>query len=111
MKNKMKEAAVCVTISALFVLVVFCQRAMGLLGPGATGVALFAAAALPAEPEIGASNGPVWPPDPVDIPGARAKVMNGPVWPPDPVDIPGAEVMNGPVWPPDPVDIPTRSAS
>lgn len=87
MKNLVKQTVICATICALFVLAVFAQRPLGLLGPETSGVALVTAALLPpGSTSVMVQNGPVWPPDPVDIP--RLKAANGPVWPPDPVDIP-----------------------
>ena len=100
MKNTLKHVAICATISMLFVLAVFAQRPLGLLGTAK--IALVTAAVVPPV-EVAVKNGPIFPPDPVDIPGLK----NGPIFPPDPVDIPG--LKNGPIFPPDPVDIPGRS--
>jgi len=88
MKNTLKQAAFCVTISMLFVLAVFAQRPMGLLGPETAKVALVTAAVLPPA-ELAVKDGPIFPPDPVDIPSATAQSKDGPIFPPDPVDIPG----------------------
>ncbi len=82
----LRQGAVCVTICALFVLAVFAQRPLGLLGPETSGVALVTAAVIPPGTSgIVVQNGPIWPPDPIDIPGIA---KNGPIWPPDPIDIP-----------------------
>jgi hypothetical protein len=87
MKKVLKQSAICATICALFVLAVLAQRPLGLLGPETAGVALVTAAVLPPGPGgVLVQNGPIWPPDPVDLPGLNAK--NGPIWPPDPVDLP-----------------------
>jgi hypothetical protein len=107
MKTMLKNAAVCVTISLLFVLAVLGCRLT--LGSDASGIVLLTAAVMPpSAAEIAWSNGPVFPPDPVDIPALKTELSNGPVFPPDPVDIPAlAGLNNGPVFPPDPVDIPS----
>ncbi|MBI3664861.1 MAG: hypothetical protein HY236_01315 [Acidobacteria bacterium] len=77
----MKRMGICVTIAALFVLVVFAQQQVGLLGPQTTGVALMTSAVLPpvdVTPQIG----PIWPPPP--NPPGKTVVMIGPIWPPPP---------------------------
>jgi hypothetical protein len=122
MKNILKQSAVCATISLLFVLAVFANRQLGLLGPENAGVALATAAVLPPAAEVAWNNGPILPPDP-DIPAVKlsngpilppdpdipvARLSNGPILPPDP-DIPAAKLSNGPILPPDP-DIPNRRA-
>lgn len=107
MKRTLKSTAACVTISLLFVLAVLGCRLM--LGSDASGIALLTAAVMPpSAAEIAWSNGPFFPPDPVDIPALTAQLYNGPFFPPDPVDIPvaAAGLWNGPFFPPDPVDIP-----
>ena len=77
----------------LFVLAVLVNQQLGLLGPKTSGIALLTAALLPPSPaEAAWSNGPFFPPDPVDIPALKAEVRNGPFFPPDPVDIPSARV-------------------
>ena len=56
MRKSLRDAALCVTISLLFVLAVFAQRQVGLLGPETSQTAV-GTAALCCDP-----------PDPVDIP-------------------------------------------
>jgi hypothetical protein len=102
MKKNLKDAGLCVTIAALFVLAVFGQRQLGLLGPETVNVAVVAAAALPPAPDT-RTDGPNFPPEPVDIPA----LTDGPNFPPEPVDIPS--LTDGPNFPPEPVDIPARS--
>ncbi len=106
MKKTLKQASICATISLLFVLAVFAQRAVGLLGPETAKVALVTAAVAPPV-EVALKDGPIFPPDPVDIPSLVARGKDGPIFPPDPVDIPS--LKDGPIFPPDPVDIPSRS--
>ena len=86
MKKLLGQAAVCVTIAGLFVLVVFLHRQLNLLGPETTGVALVTAAVLPPGPaHLGVEIGPIRPPKPIDIP-LQAGI--GPIRPPKPIDIP-----------------------
>lgn len=110
MKNTMKQVMLCVTIAGLFVLAGFAQSSFGVLGPENARVPLLTAPVLPpAMTEMAVQEGPIVPPDPIDIP-ARAAVQEGPIVPPDPIDIPArAAVQEGPIVPPDPIDIPART--
>ena len=108
MKIILKQVVLCGTIAGLFVLASVAQSNLGLLGSENARVALLTAAVLPpALTEMANADGPVLPPDPIDIP-AR---IDGPVLPPDPIDIPALRVSlgDGPVLPPDPIDIPSRA--
>jgi hypothetical protein len=112
MKTILKQIVLCGTIAGLFVLASVAQSNLGLLGSENARVALLTAAVLPpALTEMANADGPVLPPDPVDIPALRATLGDGPVLPPDPIDIPALRVSiaDGPVLPPDPIDIPART--
>ena len=89
MRNMLKQAVLSATITGLFVLACLAQSNLGLLGPENVRVAVLSAAVLPPTlTEMAVADGPVLPPDPIDIPALRAKVGDGPVLPPDPIDIP-----------------------
>jgi len=88
MLKTFKQSVVCATIAGLFVLAAFAQRQFGLLGPEDVRVAVGFAAVLPPAPvDQIVADGPIFPPDPVDIP-AVAAAQDGPIFPPDPIDIP-----------------------
>ena len=91
MKNMLKQIAICATISGLFVLAVFAQRQVGLLGPETSRVALATAAVLPPGPTgvvVVVQDGPNFPPPPIDIPSRKTGLKDGPNFPPPPIDIP-----------------------
>lgn len=105
MRNIAKRAALCGTIMGLFVLACAAQSHVGLLGPEQVRVALMASAVLPpTSAEVTVADGPIFPPDPIDLPQVAAQ--DGPIFPPDPVDLPAVAVQDGPIFPPDPVDLP-----
>lgn len=109
MRKTLEHTAICVTISLLFVLGALASQQV--LEP-TLGVALLTGALTPPSPaQLAWSDGPIFPPDPVDIPAALARLNDGPIFPPDPVDIPAlARLNDGPIFPPDPVDIPKAGA-